>query len=141
MNLDRPLRAALVLLVSTLAGCGSGSPPPATSSAAPSAATAPQPPWGVPPNTRPLPLPEKGKAYNNPQPRDNIKDGGSLTIPIAELRTNWNTFSVDGHSAYVDAVFTLARAAAVELFDHGRRHAEHGLSLVDGAHRARVRRR
>ena len=106
MKLDRPLCAALVLLVSTLAGCGSGGSPPTSSSAAPSAAAAPQPLWGVPPNTRPLPLPEKGKTYNNPQPRDNVKEGGSLTIPIPELRVNWNTFSADGHSAYVDGVYT-----------------------------------
>src|SRR4051794_13788404 len=97
MNLVRTVCAALVPLV-VATSCGSGSSAPATFSNVPTAA-APEPLWGVPPNTKPLPLPEKGKAYNNPQPRDNIKDGGSLTVAIAELRGNWNTFSADGHSA------------------------------------------
>ena len=60
-----------------------------------------QPPDGVPAGTFPLPLPVKGQAYNNPQPRDNIRDGGTLTLPTAELGPNFNFFSVDGYSNYM----------------------------------------
>lgn len=81
-----------------VASCG-GSDNGAGAQRPPSGATAAQrqePPDGVPAGTSPLPLPEKGKPYNNPQPRDNVRDGGTLTLPIAELGPNFNAFSVDG---------------------------------------------
>ncbi len=73
---------------------------------APAVATQPEPPEGVPAGTYPLPLPEKGKAYNNPQPRSNIKDGGTLTLPISGLGPNWNLFNVDGNNADSDGVMS-----------------------------------
>jgi len=101
--------AALVALLLTIAGCGSGSgtsSPPSGDRAANATGSIPQPPAGVPPSTQPMPLPEKGKAYNNPQPRESIKDGGTLTLPAVELRVNWNLFSIDGHSAETDGIYT-----------------------------------
>ncbi|UPK75807.1 ABC transporter family substrate-binding protein [Nocardioidaceae bacterium SCSIO 66511] len=53
---------------------------------------------GVPVNSSPLPMPEQGVAYNNPQSRDNVKDGGTLTLPIDNLGPNFNGFNVDGNS-------------------------------------------
>jgi peptide/nickel transport system substrate-binding protein len=48
-----------------------------------------------------LPKPEIGKAYNNPQDRDNVKDGGTLTLGTVEVGPNWNSQSVDGNSLYM----------------------------------------
>ena len=45
-----------------------------------------------------LPTPDPSKAYDNPQPRDNVKDGGTLTQDIYELTTNWNYLSTDGNT-------------------------------------------
>lgn len=64
-----------------------------------------EPAWGVPPATDPLPMPQQGKRYDNPQPRENIKDGGTLKLPLSELGPNFNAFSVDGNSVYVDQVW------------------------------------
>jgi peptide/nickel transport system substrate-binding protein len=86
-----------------LGGCGAPDDSASTASS-PTAAPRPaatQPPDGVPAGTSPLPLPEYGKAYNNPQPRDNIRDGGTLTLPIGRLGPNFNTFSVDGNTVEI----------------------------------------
>jgi len=101
---DRRLPAAFAaLLILVVAGCGGPSPGGQSTSGASGAppTNAPQPPEGVPASTRPIPLPVKGQAYNNPQPRDNIRDGGTLTLPIAEIGPNFNGFSVDGSSGYL----------------------------------------
>ena len=45
-----------------------------------------------------LPLPEKGKIYNNPQERDNVQDGGKLILPAGEVGPNWNNLSVEGNT-------------------------------------------
>jgi glutathione transport system substrate-binding protein len=103
---ERTLRVAVAAAtLSIIAGCGSRSANgPASGSAqangsTPAATVAP--PEGVPAGTRPLPLPDARKAYNNPQPRDNVRDGGTLTLPIAEIGPNFNGFSVDGGSGYM----------------------------------------
>ena len=93
----------LALALSTFAACGGGSDS-APPSAAPAAAATVQPPEGVPAGTRPLPMPEPGKAYNNPQPRDNIEDGGTLTLPIASLGPNFNHLNADGNTGDVNDV-------------------------------------
>jgi peptide/nickel transport system substrate-binding protein len=95
----RPV-AALLLLIATACGQAPGNEPAVDDQASGAAAAQIEPPDGVPAGTSPLPLPEAGKAYNNPQPRDNIRDGGTLTLPIAELGPNFNTLCVDGMSAY-----------------------------------------
>jgi peptide/nickel transport system substrate-binding protein len=107
MKVISPLTALAVAATLTVAGCGGGSPSggsSADSGSARAAANAPEPADGVPAGTRPLPLPVKGKAYNNPQPRDNIRDGGTLTLPIRELGPNFNNFSADGSTVYVQNI-------------------------------------
>ena len=102
----RTLLIAAAASLSIVAGCGdrSASGPAAGTAKGSAPATTVEPPEGVPAGTRPLPLPDAGKAYNNPQPRDNIRDGGTLTLPIAELGPNFNGFSVDGGSGYMDFI-------------------------------------
>lgn len=92
---------ALASLLVSVAGCGGSDSGPAPTS---SGARAVQPPWGVPAGTTPLPLPEPGKLYNNPQPRDNVKDGGTLTLPIGHLGPNYNRQSADGNTGDVGAI-------------------------------------
>lgn len=46
------------------------------------------------------PMPEMDKAYNNPQDRDNIKDGGELHLATT-YTPNWNNFSVEGNTSYM----------------------------------------
>jgi peptide/nickel transport system substrate-binding protein len=89
--------AAAAALLLQLTGCNGSS---GTDGRATASVAVPQPPDGVPAGTRPLPLPEKGKSYDNPQPRANVRDGGTLTLPIAELGPNFNTFNVDGNTGY-----------------------------------------
>ena len=96
----------LALMLTTLGACGgeqAGTDPAA--SAAPAQAR-PQPLDGVPANTDPLPLPVAGVAYNNPQPRENVQDGGTLRLDILELGPNFNGLSVDGGTVYVDTIMT-----------------------------------
>ena len=88
---------AAVLLI-TIAACGGGN------SGSGTMVVTVQPPEGVPANTDPLPLPEIGTAYVNPQPRENIRDGGSLTLPVAELGPNFNQHSIDGNTTYVSNI-------------------------------------
>jgi peptide/nickel transport system substrate-binding protein len=90
--------------VLALASCGGSGEPPAASAPGPSARASVQPPDGVPAGTSPLPLPEFGKAYNNPQPRENIRDGGVLTLPIGAFGPNFNAFNVDGGNAEVNVI-------------------------------------
>lgn len=102
MNLERLLSGGgVALMLVAVTGCGGGED--RSGAAAPPAAAIVQPPDGVPPNTDPLPLPEYGKAYNNPQPRENIRDGGTLTLPITELGPNFNQFSIDGNTTYLSS--------------------------------------
>ncbi len=86
------------VLIMAFAGCG-GSGGNDKGVGVGTAAFTKQPPQGVPAGTQPLPLPEKGVSYDNPQPRDNVRDGGTLTLPIGELGPNLNVFNVDGNTA------------------------------------------
>jgi peptide/nickel transport system substrate-binding protein len=96
---------AVAALAFGAAGCGDGdTTAPASDAAASSGPGRAQPPDGVPAGTFPLPLPVKGQAYNNPQPRNNVRDGGTLTLPIPELGPNFNIFSVDGSTEYLRLV-------------------------------------
>lgn len=114
---ERASHLALAALLAALAGCGgpgdTSGAPTRDSSTAPGAA---QPPDGVPAGTTPLPLPEPGKAYNNPQPRSNIKDGGTLTLPAGELGPNFNRMSVDGNTAVLHHITTWL---SPQLWDYG----------------------
>ena len=118
MNFPSLIGTSLALLSVALGGCGGSNSDSTleTSSAdsTPAAATT-QPPEGVPAGTSPLPLPEYGKAYNNPQPRENIQDGGTLTLPIGRLGPNFNRLNVDGN--IVD-VSTVMNWIAPRLWDY-----------------------
>ena len=103
MKSERLLTAAcLAALVATITACGGDG----GAGTEPTASITVQPPDGVPANANPLPLPEFGKAYNNPQPRANIRDGGTLRLDLGEIGPNFNGFSVDGGTAYVRSIMT-----------------------------------
>jgi peptide/nickel transport system substrate-binding protein len=105
MKFEHAITASLASLVIGLGGCGGsdGESTRQSSAGSPPAPTV-QPPEGVPAGTSPLPLPEYGKAYNNPQPRENIRDGGTLTLPIGRLGPNFNYLHVDGNTVDVSLV-------------------------------------
>ena len=91
MRIKRTLAVASAAALMSVAACGGGDDGDTTEVDELSQA-------GVPANTSPLPMPEEGVAYNNPQPRDKVKDGGTLTLPIDNLGPNFNGFHVDGNS-------------------------------------------
>ncbi len=78
-------------------------------------ATGASPQNGVPATTplNQLPLPEKGKTYNNPKSRDQIKDGGTATFPVAEVGPDFNYFSVNGNTTYMKWFWLCYNSAAV----------------------------
>ena len=102
--------AAAVLAGLGLAGCakegGSGGA---------GSATGASPQNGVPATTplNQLPLPEKGKTYNNPKSRDQIKDGGTATFPVAEVGPDFNYFSVNGSTVYIKWFWLCYNSAVV----------------------------
>lgn len=54
-----------------------------------------------------LPMPEASKAYNNPQDRSKLKQGGTLTMPITEIGPDWNSFSANGNTTYMMGLWHL----------------------------------
>ena len=78
-------------------------------------ATGASPQNGVPATTplNQLPLPEKGKTYNNPKSRDQIKDGGIATFPVAEVGPDFNYFSVNGSTVYIKWFWLCYNSAVV----------------------------
>lgn len=78
-------------------------------------ATGASPQNGVPATTplNQLPLPEKGKTYNNPKSRDQIKDGGTATFPVAEVGPDFNYFSVNGSTVYIKWFWLCYNSAVV----------------------------
>lgn len=54
-----------------------------------------------------LPIPEKGEVCNNPQDRDNLKEGGELVLPLSEITPNWNAFSLDGNTTYMKYLWNM----------------------------------
>ena len=102
--------AAAALAGLGLAGCakegGSGSA---------GSATGASPQNGVPATTplNQLPLPERGKIYNNPKSRDQIKDGGTATFPVAEVGPDFNYFSVNGNTTYMKWFWLCYNSAVV----------------------------
>ncbi|MDR2722349.1 MAG: ABC transporter family substrate-binding protein [Cellulomonadaceae bacterium] len=83
-----------------LSGCGGGSN--ASSGEA-------QPPAGFDAATMGTnyAMPVKGQAYNNPQSRDNLKQGGTLTLATTEIGPNWNQMSTDGNTVYMNWMWQL----------------------------------
>lgn len=98
-----------------LAGCGKSG----NSGAGSNAGDAGVEPQNGSPATTPLdklPIPEKGKIYNNPLERDAIKDGGTLVLPVTEIGPDFNYFSVNGNTTYIRWFWSLYNQAAV-LYD------------------------
>lgn len=91
MRIKRTLAVASTAALLSVAACGGGDDGETTKVDELSQS-------GVPANTSPLPMPEAGVAYNNPQPRDQVQDGGTLTLPIDNLGPNFNAWNVDGNS-------------------------------------------
>jgi peptide/nickel transport system substrate-binding protein len=116
MKLQYPLAACLASLLVALGGCGGSDGGSSSTSPGAGPTATVQPPEGEPAGTRPLPLPEYGKAYTNPQPRENIQDGGTLTLPINRLGPNFNGMHVDGHTVDVRLVMNWL---APRLWDYG----------------------
>ncbi|MBW3092622.1 ABC transporter family substrate-binding protein [Bifidobacterium sp. 82T10] len=54
-----------------------------------------------------LPMPSASKAYNNTQPRDNIKQGGTLTLPISSIGPNFNLNTTAGFTAYTGYLWQM----------------------------------
>src|SRR5262245_7243448 len=89
----RTVQLATALLVLVTAGCTSGRSPA---------------PVGA------LPLPSAGVSQTNHLPRDRIRDGGTVTVPIPALPTNFNFNHVDGNAALLlpimPSLFTIDAA-------------------------------
>ena len=93
------LAAATAALAMLLAGCGSGNGNGNGSNGASSAA---EPPAGIDASyTGDLPMPKITERYDNHQSRDNVKDGGTLTLSTIEIGPNWNYMSSDGNTSYM----------------------------------------
>jgi len=98
--------AAAVAAGLGLAGCGNSNSGSGNNNGAQNTGAEPQ---SGSPATTPLdqlPLPEKDKTYNNPQPRDNIQQGGTLTLPAGEVGPNWNVFSTEGNTATMQELWS-----------------------------------
>lgn len=90
--------ASAVALALALAGCGAGNANQATGAAEPAEGFAAD-------YKGAYPMPSKTKAYNNPQERDNIKDGGTLNLTTT-YTPNWNYMSVDGNTSYMSELWS-----------------------------------
>ena len=86
-----------------LAGCAPSNPQGGSTT------TGTEPQDGSPANTPldQLPIPEKGKTYNNPKSRDEVKDGGTLTQPINEIGPQWNYYQLAGNTTYMNILHGL----------------------------------
>ena len=81
------LAAATAALAMLLAGCGAGN-----GNGSSNASSATEPPAGIDSSyTGDLPMPKVTERYDNHQSRDNVKDGGTLTLSITEVGPNWNS--------------------------------------------------
>ncbi|WP_418969614.1 ABC transporter family substrate-binding protein [Alloscardovia omnicolens] len=89
--------ASACALALALAGCGAGNGQQATGASEPSEGFAAD-------YKGAYPMPSKLKAYNNPQERDNIKDGGTLNLTTT-YTPNWNYMSVDGATGYMSELW------------------------------------
>lgn len=74
-----------------------------------------EPSEGTPISQTDLPMPDKTKAYNNPLSRDEIKDGGELTLAISEIGPDWNALSVTGNTVYMSALWRLYMPHLIDL--------------------------
>ena len=96
------LAAATAALAMLLAGCGAGN-----GNGSSNASSATEPPAGIDSSyTGDLPMPKVTERYDNHQSRDNVKDGGTLTLSIVEVGPNWNYLSSDGNTGYMSELWS-----------------------------------
>ena len=96
------LAAATAALAMLLAGCGAGN-----GNGSSNASSATEPPAGIDSSyTGDLPMPKVTERYDNHQSRDNVKDGGTLTLSITEVGPNWNYLSSDGNTGYMSELWS-----------------------------------
>jgi len=102
-------RSFFALTGITAAGLGLAGCAPSNSQGGGSSNTGTEPQDGSPANTPldQLPLPEKGKKYNNPKSRDEVQDGGTLTQPITEVGPQWNYYNLAGNTTYMNILHGL----------------------------------
>ena len=94
------------------AGCGANG-------GSSSSALKEEPADGVPSSyTGDLPMPNVKQRYDNHQSRDNIKDGGTLTLGIVEIGPNWNYLSTDGNTGYMSELWSWYQPSLL-LSDQG----------------------
>lgn len=99
------LVAATAAFAMLLAGCGAQNGGNGTSNG--SATTTEEPAAGFDSSyTGDLPMPKTTERYDNHQSRDNVKDGGTLTLPIVEIGPNWNYLSTDGNTGYMSDLWS-----------------------------------
>ncbi|KFF30719.1 ABC transporter family substrate-binding protein [Bifidobacterium bombi] len=87
--------AAALALVMVLSGCGQNG---GSGTQGNEVSRVSEPAAGFPEDYKgeyPMPLPDK--AYNNPQPYNKVRDGGSLTL-VEDYAPNWNLYSTDGNT-------------------------------------------
>ena len=92
------LVAAGAAMVMLLAGCGGTDNSAATVTEEPASGFDSS-------YTGALPMPKTDQRYDNPQDRDNVKDGGTLTLAISEITSNWNYLSTDGNTGYMSELW------------------------------------
>ena len=105
MRIAPTLRKATALVVSaaalvSLAACGSGNGG-SNQAQVKNTTSKTEPAEGTPISDESYPMPDPTKGYNNPLDRDQIKDGGSLTLAISEIGPDWNALSVNGNTSYM----------------------------------------
>ena len=54
-----------------------------------------------------LPLPEKGKTYDNPKSRDEVQDGGTLNLSLSEIGPDFNQLGLNGNTTYMKYLWQL----------------------------------
>ena len=102
------LAAATAALAMLLAGCGAGN-----GNGSSNASSATEPPAGIDSsyNRRPAHAEGHRRRYDNHQSRDNVKDGGTLTLSIVEIGPNWNYLSSDGNTGYLSELWSWYQPA------------------------------
>lgn len=99
--------AVVSALAMLLSGCGASNSD-ANGGSSNTASTKAEPADGIDLSTwkGTLPTPEAGKVYNNTQDRDNVKDGGELTLGNV-YTANWNMFNTDGNTLYMNSYWAM----------------------------------
>lgn len=112
--------AATAALALALSGCGGGNGGKTAEGGAGNS-TKEQPVDGFPASWQgAYPMPSKDKAYNNPQKRDAIKDGGTLNMAVDLGTDNWNYLSNDGNTGGVSEMWSWYMPSTLDLTFDGQ---------------------